>query len=76
MVACFISKVDVLFITFMLVDKHRLSLGMLIHVKGIHDLCSLLGHNSLYLIVIKVLDLFYIIFGDFPRDPLILVLNL
>jgi hypothetical protein len=31
-------KVHVCFITFMLKDEHRLSLGMLMHVKFIHEL--------------------------------------
>jgi hypothetical protein len=38
------------FITFMLGDEHRLSLGMLMHVKYIHDHCILLGHILSYLI--------------------------
>jgi hypothetical protein len=40
------------FITFMLEDGQRLSLGMLMHVKCIHELCSLLDHIPIYLIVI------------------------
>jgi hypothetical protein len=40
------------FITFMLEDEHRLSLGMLMHVKCIHEIFSLLGHISSYLIVL------------------------
>ena len=30
-------------------DEHRLSLGMLMHVKCIHELCSLLSHIPMYL---------------------------
>ena len=37
------------FITFILEDEHGLSLGMLMHVKCIHELCSLLPHIPLYL---------------------------
>jgi hypothetical protein len=40
------------FFTIMLKDKHRLSLGMVIHVKYIHDHCSLLSHILSYLIVL------------------------
>jgi hypothetical protein len=36
----------------MLEDKHRLTLGMLMHVKCIHDLYSLLSHILSYLIVL------------------------
>ena len=36
------SKVHVSFITFILEDEYRLSLGMLMHVKCIHELCIIL----------------------------------
>jgi hypothetical protein len=49
----------------MLEDEHRLSLGMLMHVKRIHDLCSLFGHIVSYLIVYEDLDMFAIDSGDF-----------
>jgi hypothetical protein len=39
------------FITFILEDKHRLSLEMLMHIKYICDLCSLLDYILIYLIV-------------------------
>jgi hypothetical protein len=37
------------FITFILEDEHVLSLGMLMHVKCIHKLCSLLSYIATYL---------------------------
>ena len=37
-------KVHVSFITFILEDEYRLSLGMLMHVKCIHELCTLFTH--------------------------------
>jgi hypothetical protein len=37
------------FMTFMLEDKHRLSLWMQMHVKCIHKLCNLLVHILTYL---------------------------
>ena len=43
------SKVHVSFITFMLEDEHRLSLGMLMHVKCINELYSFLSHIPTYL---------------------------
>jgi hypothetical protein len=43
------SKLHVNFITFMLEDEHRLSLGMLMHVKYMHELYSLLTHIPTYL---------------------------
>jgi hypothetical protein len=39
------------FTTFMLEDEQKLCLGMLMHVKFIYDLCSLLVHIIIYLIV-------------------------
>ena len=48
-------------------DEHRLSLGMLMHVKCIHELCSLLPHICIILVVItNVLN----DFGDFLNNPL------
>jgi hypothetical protein len=57
-------------ITFMLEDEHKLSLGMLMHVKCIHDLCSLLGHILIYLIIIKELDMFFTESGGFLNNSL------
>jgi hypothetical protein len=42
-------KFHVCSITFMLEDKHILSLGMLMHVKCIHEHCSLSDHILLLL---------------------------
>jgi hypothetical protein len=39
------------FTTFMLEDEQNLSLGMLMHVKFILDLCNLLVYILIYLIV-------------------------
>jgi hypothetical protein len=65
------------FITFMLEDEHsRLSLRMLMHVKCIHDLCSLLSHILSYLIVFyKDLDLFSIDSGGLQNNPLLSSFN-
>jgi hypothetical protein len=42
----------------------------MMHVKCIHDLCSLLSHILIYLIVYEDLDMFSIDSGDFQNDPL------
>jgi hypothetical protein len=54
----------------MLEDEHRLSLGMLMHVKCIHDLCILLDHILSYLIVLYGLRHVSIDSWDFLNDPL------
>lgn len=36
------------FITFIFEDEHGLSLGMLMHIKCIHELCILLCQNHYY----------------------------
>ena len=57
----------------MLEDEHRLSLGMLMHVKCIHELCSLLSYIPTYLHVIRCM--FYIDLWGFFINPLSLVYN-
>jgi hypothetical protein len=47
----------------------------LMHVKCIHELCSLLDHIPSYLIVYKDLDLIAIDFGGFINNPLSFVYN-
>ena len=46
----FKCKVHVSFITFILEDEYMLSLGMLMHVKYIHELCTiiLIFHSYLH----------------------------
>lgn len=63
------SKVHVSFITFILEDEYRLSLGMLMHVKCIHELCIVLLIFQSYLHHIRVISLFYIDFGDISQFP-------
>ena len=60
------------FITFMLEDEHRLSLGMLMHVKCIHELCHLLLHIPTYLHVLRCY--LHVLWG-FSKNPLSLVYN-
>ena len=57
------------FITFILEDEHRLSLGMLMHVKCIHELCIILLIFQSYLHHIRVISLFYIDFGNISQFP-------
>ena len=57
-------KVHVSFITFILEDEHGLSLGMLMHVKCIHELCIILLIFQSYLHHIRVISLFYNDFGN------------
>ena len=62
-------KVHVSFITFILEDEYRLSLGMLMHVKCIHELCIILLIFQSYLHHIRVISLFYIDFGNISQFP-------
>ena len=62
-------KVHVSFITFILEDEYRLSLGMLMHVKCIHELCIILLIFQSYLHHIRVISLFYIDFGNISLFP-------
>ena len=55
-------KVHVSFITFILEDEHGLSLGMLMHVKCIHELYILLHVIPCYLHHIRVIFMIYIEF--------------
>ena len=55
-------KVHVSFITFILEDEYWLSLGMLMHVKCIHELCTILLVFQSYLHHIRVRSL---LFNDF-----------
>jgi hypothetical protein len=41
------------FITFLLEDEHVLSLGMLMHAKFMHELCSLLMYIPTYFDVMR-----------------------
>jgi hypothetical protein len=59
-----------IFITFMLVDEQRLCLGMLMHVKCIHDLFSLLSHILSYLIVLWGHGLVFHWLQGFLNNPL------
>ena len=54
----------------MLEDEHRLSLGMLMHVKCIHELCTLLNDYPHICIIYDVISIFYIDFWGFTNDPL------
>ena len=57
-------KVHVSFITYILEDEYRLSLGMLMHVKCIHEFCIIILIFQSYLHHIRVISLFYIDFGN------------
>ena len=60
---CFLyCKVHVSFITFILEDEHELSLGMLMHLKCIHELCTIKVIFQSYLHHIKRILL---LFNDF-----------
>ena len=65
----FNCKVHVSFITFILEDEYRLSLGMLMHVKCIHELCTLFTHIPIifasYRGYINVLSWFWKYLNDF-----------
>ena len=63
-------KVHVSFITFILEDEHGLSLGMLMHVKCIHELCIILFIFQSYLHHIRVISMFYNDFGNNSQVPL------
>ena len=63
-------KVHVSFITFILEDEHGLSLGMLMHVKCIHELCIILFIFPSYLHHIRVISLIYNDFGNNSQVPL------
>ena len=62
-------KVHVSFITSILEDEHALSLGMLMHVKCIHELCIIILIFQSYLHHIRVISLFYMDFGDNSQFP-------
>ena len=57
-------KVHISFITFILEDEYRLSLGMLMHVKCIHELCTISLIFQSYLHHIRVVPL---LFNDFRK---------
>ena len=61
---CFLlyCKVHVSFITFILEDEHELSLGMLMHLKCIHELCTIIVIFQSYLHHIRGILL---LFNDF-----------
>ena len=63
-------KVHVSFISFILEDEHGLSLGMLMHVKCIHELCIILFIFPSYLHHIRVISLIYNDFGNNSQVPL------
>jgi hypothetical protein len=58
-----------LFITFILDDKHGLSLGMLMHVKCIHELCSFAIYSNTFAYYEMLYSCFALIYGDFPLIP-------
>ena len=60
-------KVHVNFITFILEDEYRLSLGMLMHIKCIHELCIIILIFQSYLHHIRVISLFYNDFGKISQ---------
>ena len=68
-------KVLVGFITFILEDKYRLSLGMSMHIKCIHALCIIILIFKSYLHHIRVISLFYIDFGDNSQFPHLFGIN-
>ena len=71
------SKVHVSFVTFMLEDEHRLSLGMLMHVKCIHELCTLLAWLPTYLhLIYWYIHVLYWIMGILQWFPFIWDLTL
>jgi hypothetical protein len=63
------------FITIILEDEHGLSLGILIHVKCMHELCSLLPHILTHLHVIRCYIHVCIDFEDSLNDLLLCVYN-
>ena len=69
-------KVHVSFITFILEDEYRLSLGMLMHVKCIHELCIIILIFQSYLYHIRVISWFYNDFGNISQFPYFLELTL
>ena len=58
-------KVHVSYITFILEDEYRLSLGMLMHVKCIHELCTISLIFQSYLHHIRVISLLYNDFWEY-----------
>ena len=68
-------KVHVSFITSILEDEHELSLGMLMHVKCIHELCIIILIFQSYLHHIRVISLFYNDFGDNSQFPHLFGIN-
>ena len=63
------------FITFILEDEYRLSLGMLMHVKCIHELCIVLLIFHPYLHHIRVISMFYNDFGNISHFPYLFGIN-
>ena len=61
------NKVHVSFITFILEDEYRLSLGTLMHVKCIHELCIIILIFQSYLHHIRVISWFYNDFGNISQ---------
>jgi hypothetical protein len=53
-------KAHVSFITFIVEDEYRLTLGMLMHVKCIHDLCTLPLDIPSYLYHILVIFMLFV----------------
>ena len=68
-------KVHVSFITFILEDEYRLIMGMLMHVKCIHELCIIILIFPSYLHHIRVIWLIYIDFGDNSQFPQLFGIN-
>ena len=60
-------KVHVSFITFILKDEYRLSLGMLMHIKCTHELCIIILIFQSYLHHIRVISWFYNDFGNISQ---------
>ena len=69
-------KVHVSFITFILEDEHELSLGMLMHLKCIHEFSTIIIIFHSYLHHIRVILLYYNDFGRFHSSPIFLELTL
>ena len=63
------------FITFILEDEYRLSLGMLMHVKCIHELCIVLLIFHPYLHHIRVISIFYNVLGNISHFPYLFGIN-
>ena len=61
-------KVHVSFITSILEDEHELSLGMLMHVKCIHELCTITPIFQSYL---HHINFILLLFNDFWKEIMI-----